>query len=88
MWSLPSGTGWPGASSSRSRPGFPRQGQGFIDHAVAAVRAAGGTLATLQDSPMLPEVGDVELRKGLTEVRELIDEITPRARELVRRLGR
>jgi len=37
---------------------------------------------------MLPEVGDVERRKGLTEVRELIDEITPRARELVRRLGR
>jgi hypothetical protein len=26
---------------------------------------------------MLREVGDVELRKGLTEVRELIDEITP-----------
>ena len=33
--------------------------KGFIDHAVAAVRAAGGTLATLQDSPMLLEVGDV-----------------------------
>jgi hypothetical protein len=43
---------------------------------------------TLQASPMLLEVGDVELRKGLTEVRELIDEITPRAREPVRRLGR
>jgi hypothetical protein len=69
--------------------GVPSTGaKGFIDHAVAAVRAAGGTLATLQDSPMLLEVGDVELRKGLTEVRELIDEITPRARELVRRLGR
>jgi len=69
--------------------GVPSTGaKGFIDHAVAAVRAAGGTLATLQDSPMLLEVGDVELRQGLTEVRELIDEITPRARELVRRLGR
>ena len=88
MWSSPSGTGWPGASSSRSRPGSLDRVKGFIDHAVAAVHAAGGTLATLQDSPMLLEVGDVELRKGLTEVRELIDEITPRARELVRRLGR
>jgi hypothetical protein len=33
--------------------------KGFIDHAVAAVRAAGGTRATLQDSPMLLEVGHV-----------------------------
>jgi hypothetical protein len=89
MWSSPSGTGWPRASSSRSRAGIPSTGvKRFIDHTVTAGRAAGGTLATLQDSPMLLEVGDVELRKGLTEVRELIDEITPRARELVRRLGR
>ena len=62
--------------------------KGFIDDAVAAISAAGGTLATLQDSPELVEVGDVELRRGLTEVRELLGDITHRARELVRRLGR
>jgi hypothetical protein len=62
--------------------------KGFIDNAVAAISAAGGLLATLQDSPMLLEVGDVELRKGLTEVREPLGDITHRARELVRRLGR
>jgi len=88
MCNSPSGTGWPGASSSPVGRGSLDRVKGFIDHAVAAVRAAGGTPATRQDSPMLPEVGDVELRKGLTDVRELIDEITPRARQLVRRLGR
>jgi hypothetical protein len=69
--------------------GVPSTGvKGFIDDAVAAIAAAGGALATLQDSPMLLEVGDVELRKGLTEVRELLGDLAHRARELVRRLGR
>ena len=69
--------------------GVPSTGvKGFIDDAVAAIGAAGGALATLQDSPMLLEVGDVELRKGLTEVRELLGDLSRRARELVRRLGR
>ena len=78
--------GMAGRPSSRSRPGFASTGvKGFIDHAV---RAAGGTLATLQDSPMLLEVGDVELRAGLAQVRELIGGLSSRARELVRRLGR
>ncbi|MEA2454325.1 MAG: hypothetical protein QOI45_587 [Thermoleophilaceae bacterium] len=71
----------PAGSSSRGA-------KGFIEAAVAEIGAAGGTLATLQDSPMLLEVGDVELRSGLTEVRELIGDLTHRARELVRRLGR
>ena len=69
--------------------GVPSTGvKGFIDEAVAAIGAAIGALATLQDSPMLLEVGDVELRTGLTEVRELLGDLTHRARELVRRLGR
>ena len=64
MWSSPSGTGWPGGSRAAIGRGSLDRVKGFIDHAVAAVRAAGGTLATLQDSPMLLEVGDVELRKA------------------------
>jgi hypothetical protein len=69
--------------------GLPSTGvKGFIEDAVAQIGAAGGTLATLQDSPMLLEVGDVELRRGLTEVRELLGDLSQRARELVRRLGR
>jgi hypothetical protein len=69
--------------------GLPSTGaKGFIDDAVTAIGAAGGDLATLQDSPMLLEVGDIELRKGVVEVRELIGDLPHRARELVRRLGR
>ena len=69
--------------------GLPSTGaKGFVENAVAAVGAAGGRLATLQDSPTLLEVGDIELRKGLAEVRELIDDLPHRARELLRRLGR
>lgn len=72
-----------------SSAGLPSTGaKGFIDHAVTAIGAAGGTLATLQDSPMLLEVGDIELRKGVVEIRELIGDLPRRARELVRRLGR
>lgn len=69
--------------------GLPSTGaKGFIDNAVAAIGAAGGKLATLQDSPMLIEVGDIELRKGLAEIRETIGDLPHAARELVRRLGR
>jgi hypothetical protein len=70
-------------------PGLPSTGaRGFIDNAVEAVGAAGGVLATLQDSALPVEVGDVELRAGLAEVRELIADLPQRARELVRGLGR
>jgi hypothetical protein len=38
---------------------------------------------------MLPvEVGDAELRAGLAEVRQVIDTLPSRARELTRVLGR
>jgi hypothetical protein len=69
--------------------GLPSTGaKGFIDHAVASIGAAGGTLATLQDSPVQLEVGDTELRKGVVEVRELLGALPNRARDIVRRLGR
>jgi nitrate reductase assembly molybdenum cofactor insertion protein NarJ len=79
----------PGRVFESQSAGVPSTGaKGFIDNAVAAVSAAGGTLATLQDSSTLLEVGDIELRQGLTEVRELIGDLPHRARELLRRLGR
>ena len=62
--------------------------KGFIDNAVAAVAGADAALAELQDSPLLTEVGDVELRAGLAEVRELLGGVRQRARELERTLGR
>jgi len=69
--------------------GLPSTGvKGFVDHAVHAIGAAGGKLATLQDSNAFLEVGDVELRKNVAEVRELVGDVPARARELLRRLGR
>ena len=62
--------------------------KGFIENAVEAAGEADRRLASLQDSPMLVEVGDVELRSGLAQVRELLGGVAPRARELVRALGR
>lgn len=81
--------GLPGQAFEAQSPGLPStRAKGFIDNAVQAVGAAGGTLATLQDSPRLLEVGDRELRAAVTGVRELLADIPHRARELTRTLGR
>ncbi len=65
-----------------------RRAKGFIEDAVEAVGKADRALAGLQDSPMLVEVGDVQLRSGVSGARELIADLPRRARELLRRLGR
>ncbi len=70
-------------------PGAPSSGaRGFLDSAVEAAARADGALAALQDSMLPVEVGDTELRAGITEVRELLGGLRGRARELVRTLGR
>jgi hypothetical protein len=62
--------------------------QGLVEAAVDAAAKADGALIELQDSMLPVEVGDVELRAGLSGVRELLGGIRSRARELVRTLGR
>jgi hypothetical protein len=70
-------------------PGLPSTGvRGFIDNAVAAVGRADNALSTLQDSMLPVDVGDPPLRAALAELRELIGVIEPRAREILRTLGR
>ena len=82
-------SGLEAAAFDEQSAGPPSTGaKGFVENAAAALSGAGGRLATLQDSPMLLEVGDAELRKGLAEVRELVDGLPHAARELLRRLGR
>lgn len=77
------------ASFDTQSAGLPSTGaRGFVEHAVEGISSAGGRLATLQDSPVLLEVGDTELRHGLTEIRESIADLPHVARELLRRLGR
>lgn len=69
--------------------GLPSHGaRGFIDEAVEALGAADTALSTLQDSMLPVEVGDAEVRAGITEVRELVGGLRARARELLRTLGR
>jgi hypothetical protein len=65
-----------------------RRAKGFIEDAAEAVSRADRALAGLQDSPMLLEVGDAELRAGVSGARELIADLPRRARELLRRVGR
>ena len=70
-------------------PGHPSQGvRGFLDAAVTALARADRALAELQDSLMPVEIGDEELRAGLSEVRRGIGELPGRARQFVRVLGR
>ncbi|MEA2218687.1 MAG: hypothetical protein QOJ35_1313 [Solirubrobacteraceae bacterium] len=70
-------------------PGAPSTGaKGFVADAVEAAGAADALLSALQDSMRPVEVGDRELRAGLGEVRELIGDLSSRAREVVRTLGR
>ncbi len=62
--------------------------KGLIEAAVEAAGRADGALVELQDSMLPVEVGDAELRAGLSEVRELVGGLRGRAREVTRTLGR
>jgi hypothetical protein len=81
--------GMPSPTFATPSPGIPSIGaKGFIDSAVNAAAEADGALSALQDSSLPTEVGDVELRAALTDVRELLGGVRQRARELERTLGR
>jgi hypothetical protein len=81
--------GLPTASFSQPDPGLPSQGAaGFVERAVEAIAAADHALAELQDSMLPIEVGDPELRAGMTATRELIAPLPERARLFLRALGR
>jgi hypothetical protein len=60
----------------------------LITRAVDAVADADQTIAELQDSMLPVEVGDPELRAGLSSVRETLSSVSLRARDLVRGFGR
>ena len=59
-----------------------------LERALAAIEQADHLIAEMQDSMLPVEVGDRELRDGLTEVRELIAAAPNQARQLVRLIGR
>jgi len=69
--------------------GLPSTGvKAFVDQAVEATGRAEAQLITLQESPMAIELGDPELRAGISEVRRMIDALSRRARDFVRTFGR
>jgi hypothetical protein len=81
--------GLPAQSFESPSAGLPSQGvKRFVERAVAASAEADHTIAGLQDSMLPIEVGDPELRAGLAEVRELVEEMPGRARGFLRTLGR
>jgi len=70
-------------------PGLASQGaHALIDRATASVATADAELAELQDSMLPIEVGDEEVRAGITDVRATLTPLAIRARELLRVLGR
>jgi phage shock protein A len=73
------------SSSGGSHSADPRV---YVERAVEAIERADQILAELQDSMMPVEVGDRELRTGLSETREAIAELPARARRLMRAQGR
>ena len=72
-------------SSGGAHSGDPRV---YVDRAVEAIERADEVLAELQDSMRPVEVGDRELREGLSAVRSAIAELPARARRLMRAQGR
>jgi hypothetical protein len=81
--------GLPSRAFTPASPPAPSMGvKGFIDSASLAAANADHTLATLQDSMLPVEVGDAELRAGLQQVRALLANLSERARELLRIVGR
>jgi hypothetical protein len=72
-------------SSGGSHSGDPRV---YVGRAVEAIERADLILAELQDSMMPVEVGDRELRDGLSETRGAIAELPARARRLMQARGR
>lgn len=74
---------------STPTPGAPSTGvKGFVESAVDSVERAEHELVELQESPMAIEVGDVELRAGLSETRRLIDGLQRNAHAFVSTFGR
>jgi hypothetical protein len=70
-------------------PGLASTGaKSFIENAVVSAGRADEVLASLQDSMLPVEVGDPELRAGIADLRGLVGGVAPRARELVRTIGR
>lgn len=81
--------GQPGHDFQAHVPSAPGGGaKHLLEGALEKTDGADRALAELQDSMLPVEVGDAELRAGISGVRELLGGLRGRARELLRTLGR
>lgn len=60
----------------------------YIERAVEAAEEADQRIADLQDSMLPVDVGDAELRAGLSETRSLLADVPAEGRRLLRTFGR
>jgi hypothetical protein len=60
----------------------------YVERAIEATEHADQRIAEMQDSMLPVEVGDRELRDGLTETRELIAPVAAHGRALLSTIGR
>lgn len=82
-------TGGPTRDFAPSSAGGPSQGaKAFVERGISSAATAGQLIADLQDSMLPIEVGDPALRAELSDVRNRLDVLPARARELLRTLGR
>jgi hypothetical protein len=80
--------GLPGREFRPATLSLPADARATIDRAAEAVQRADEQLAELQDSMLPVEVGDQELRAGLSRVRSLMAPVPSRAHQLIRTIGR
>jgi hypothetical protein len=77
-----------GAFNDASAGAESQDARALLDRAGTAARQADDEIAALQDSMLPVEVGDPELRAGLSEVRSLIDAVPARSARFIRTVGR
>jgi hypothetical protein len=81
--------GLPTRTFAPASAGLPSQGvKGFLEKASEAIAESDTLLVELQDSMAPVEVGDEQLRAGLSEVRALLSDLQDRAALFVSRFGR
>lgn len=79
------------ATAGAAPPPEPHPSQGvaaLLDGCAAAARRADDRLGALQDSMLLIDLGDAELRAGVSEVRRLLGGVPAALRGFTRTLGR
>jgi hypothetical protein len=81
--------GLPARSFAAASPGqHAHDAKAYVERAIDAIEAADHQVAELQDSMLPVDVGDTELRAGLSETRSAIAEAPARGRRLLRVFGR